>query len=306
MQGVIQRFEKELKIKLQYKSTGIQSEEDILLRAFSSSCKTKRDFDWQNDERVDKDEFKIAMEKVGIMIPNNIERDQLFKYYDTDKNGVLYFREFTAKLYGQPYVGDRKGNFQIRSSEQLAEDFRAVLVKRGVKGFIGMKRSFNIMDDNKSGTLDMYEFTKGMVDYRLGFTEGEIQRLFDYFDYDKSGDIDYEEFIRAVRGPMKVGRKNIVNLAFEKLDKDGNGWIDIDEIRGLYTPKRHPDVVSNKKTEDQILQEFMATFEASHAMRNNNTPNYVVTKQEFEEYYNNISATIEDDAHFKLIIENAW
>ena len=37
----------------------------------------------------------------------------------------------------------------------------------------------------------------------------------------------------------------------------------------------------------QILQEFLETFETAHAMRNNDAPNYVVTKEEFEEWYNN-------------------
>lgn len=41
-------------------------------------------------------------------------------------------------------------------------------------------------------------------------------------------------------------------------------------------------------------------------MRNNEAPNYVVTKEEFEEYYNSISASIDDDAYFKLMMENAW
>jgi len=58
---------------------------------------------------------------------------------------------------------------------------------------------------------------------------------------------------------------------------------------------KHPDVISRKKKEDQILQEFLETFETAHSLRNNNTPNYVVTKEEFEEYYNNISASIDDD-----------
>jgi len=41
-------------------------------------------------------------------------------------------------------------------------------------------------------------------------------------------------------------------------------------------------------------------------MRSNNTPNHVVTKEEFTEYYNNISASIDDDNYFKLMINNAW
>jgi hypothetical protein len=41
-------------------------------------------------------------------------------------------------------------------------------------------------------------------------------------------------------------------------------------------------------------------------MRNNEAPDHVVTKEEFEEYYNNISASIEDDAYFTLMINNSW
>lgn len=105
---------------------------------------------------------------------------------------------------------------------------------------------------------------------------------------------------------MNPNRKKIVAQAYKKLDKDGNGWIDINDIRGVYTANKHPDVMAGKKTEDQILQEFLETFETAHAMRNNETPNYVVTKEEFEEYYNNISASIDDDSYFKLMMENAW
>ena len=41
-------------------------------------------------------------------------------------------------------------------------------------------------------------------------------------------------------------------------------------------------------------------------MRNNNAPDHVVTKEEFEEYYNNISASIDDDKYFELMMNNAW
>lgn len=65
-------------------------------------------------------------------------------------------------------------------------------------------------------------------------------------------------------------------------------------------------MVSGKKSEDMILQEFLETFETAHSMRNNQAPDHVVTKEEFEEYYNNISASIEDDAYFTTMINQAW
>lgn len=188
----------------------------------------------------------------------------------------------------------------------MAEALRAKLVSRGARGFIGLQRQFKIMDDNNSKSLDKYEFTKAMTDYMLGFSETEIQKLFAYFDFDRSGAIEFDEFIRAIRGPMSPQRKKIVMQAFKKLDKDGGGWIDISDIRGVYNCSRHPDVISGKKTEDQILGEFLETFETAHSMRNSEAPNHVVTKEEFEEYYNNISASIEDDAYFTTMMNNAW
>ena len=50
----------------------------------------------------------------------------------------------------------------------------------------------------------------------------------------------------------------------------------------------------------------MQTFEIAHSIRNSDAPNYVVTKEEFEEYYNNISMSIDRDDYFELMMNNAW
>jgi Ca2+-binding EF-hand superfamily protein len=162
------------------------------------------------------------------------------------------------------------------------------------------------MDDDNSKSLDKNEFNKAMGDFALGFTVQQTSALFDYFDVDKGGSIDYDEFLRAIRGPMNNTRKTIVAQAFKKLDKDGNGWIDINDVRGVYNGKHHPDVKSGKKSEDDILKEFLATFEMAHSIRNNDAPNYVVTKEEFTEYYNMVSTSIDDDKYFLQMIKSAW
>jgi Ca2+-binding EF-hand superfamily protein len=155
-------------------------------------------------------------------------------------------------------------------------------------------------------SLDKYEFNKAMQDYMLGFSEGEIARLFTFFDYDRSGLVEYDEFLRTVRGPMNPNRKAIVAKAFSVLDKDKGGFVDINDIRGVYNASRHPDVLAGKKTEQQILQEFLETFETAHNMRNNDAPDHIVTKAEFEEYYNNVSASIDRDDYFETMMNSAW
>jgi hypothetical protein len=52
--------------------------------------------------------------------------------------------------------------------------------------------------------------------------------------------------------------------------------------------------------------EFLETFETHHSLRNNNAPDHIVTKDEFDEYYNNISASIDNDEYFVLMMNNAW
>jgi calcyphosin len=190
--------------------------------------------------------------------------------------------------------------------DDLVDRLRKKLASRGARGIIGLSKQFRIMDDNRSMSLDKYEFTKAMQDYMLGFSEGELSTLFRTFDFDHSGLIDYDEFLRVLRGPMNPFRKSLTGKAFAKLDRDGNGYVDINDLRGVYSAAKHPDVISGKKTEQQILQEFLETFETAHNMRNNDAPDHIVTKEEFEEYYNTVSASIDDDQYFSVMITSAW
>jgi Ca2+-binding EF-hand superfamily protein len=137
------------------------------------------------------------------------------------------------------------------------------------------------MDDNNSRSLDMNEFGKAIKDYKLGFTEQETKALYKYFDVNNDGEIQYDEFLRHIRGPMPACRTKFVMQAFDILDKDGSGWIDITDVKDVYNGSKHPDVISGKKSEDDILLEFLETFETHHNISNSEAPDHVVTKEEF-------------------------
>jgi len=48
------------------------------------------------------------------------------------------------------------------------------------------------------------------------------------------------------------------------MDKNGNGEIELEDIQGTYNARFHPDVKAGKKTEDEVLMEFLETFETHH------------------------------------------
>ncbi len=54
-------------------------------------------------------------------------------------------------------------------------------------------------------------------------------------------------------------------------------------------------MIQGKKSEDEILLEFLETFETHHKSANSTAPDHIVTAEEFEEYYNSVSSSIDND-----------
>lgn len=101
-----------------------------------------------------------------------------------------------------------------------------------------------------------------MRDFQIDIADGDIQKVFNFFDRDKNGQINYDEFLLGVRGPINNFRKKLVEQAFVKFDRDGSGAVTVEDLKGLYNAKFHPDVKAGKKTEEQVFKEFLNTFEA--------------------------------------------
>lgn len=111
-----------------------------------------------------------------------------------------------------------------------------------------------------------------------------------------------------IRGEMNSTREAIAMKAFKIMDKDGSGQLDINDIRGTYNAKQHPDVKSGKKTEDEILGEFLDTFEDHFAdmKGNEDSRDGIINMVEWLEYYNNVSMSIDTDEYFKVMMNSAW
>lgn len=264
-------------------------------------------FDIDNSGDLSPDEFAKAIEKIGIQIPTKQDLKTLFSLYDADGSGTIDYKEFCSEIFGFEVGGSSKAKANGNSNpEKLVTRLREKIATRGARGMIGLQRNFKIMDDDNDGTLDKYEFSKAMKDFAVGFTEQEVSTLFNYFDADRDNTLSFDEFLFTIRGPMNATRKKIVNKAFDTMDKDGNGFLDIKDLKGVYDASRHPDVIQGKRTENQILQEYLETFEAHHNMRNNNAPDGIITRDEYLMYYANVSCSIDRDDYFVQMMTSSW
>jgi Ca2+-binding EF-hand superfamily protein len=139
------------------------------------------------------------------------------------------------------------------------------------------------MDDNNSKTLDREEFRKALRDFKIDVPDDQILVVFNAFDLNRDGTIDYNEFLRIVRGDLSSARLPFVKRAFQKLDRDGSGIVDINDIREVYNAsKMHHNIMNGAQADGQI------------------------TLDEFIEYYTNVSASIDNDEYFALMMNNSW
>lgn len=56
---------------------------------------------------------------------------------------------------------------------------------------------------------------------------------------------------------------------------------------------------SGKCTPEQVYEEFMSMWDTQN-------PDGIVTKDEFVEYFRDVSASIDTDEYFQVMMQNAW
>jgi Ca2+-binding EF-hand superfamily protein len=202
-----------------------------------------------------------------------------------------------AETFAKPAYAPAK--IEDDETEKLLKDLKDSLYQHGARGIVGLGRKFRIMDDDGSNTLDYDEFRKCLAEHAFDLSDTQQRKIFKHFDQDNSGSISYDEFLVGIRGQLNERRKSLVLLAFNVLDLDKSGIITLDEIVKCYNCDKHPEVLSGKKSKGEVFREFLDTFDGGEK-------DGQVTPDEFCRYYSNVSASIDDDDYFELMIRNAW
>lgn len=195
-------------------------------------------------------------------------------------------------------VDDR--HFVELTPAMIMDKVKAVLLERnGVHGIRGLGRMFRIIDDGGDGGLDREDFKWGLYDYGVRISDQEFTMLLDAFDTNGDGVISFDEFLVALRGDMSPARLAVVQEAFEKLDVTGDGKVTLADLEKLYDASHHQEVLQGKKTQEEVLSDFLSQWDTIDQ-------DGVVSLEEFQRYYRDVSASVDTDEYFEQMVRNAW
>jgi len=216
--------------------------------------------------------------------------------YEREKKNIEFMRTTGHDLNaGNPY---QNKELEMENFENIKARVIEVCKQRSGNGIRGLRVMFKQMDNNRNGSLDPVEFKYGMRDYGIDITEKELTAILKHFDTNRDGKLSFDEFLRAISGDLNQRRLDMVHQAYAVLDKDGSGLVTIADIEIAYDVSQHPDFQSGRKSAQEVLLEFMSVWETRKR-------DGIVTVEEFEDYYKDMSASIDSDDYFELMIRNA-
>ena len=259
-------------------------------------------FDLDGFGTIEFSEFTRALESMGCAFPE-FEQRALFAKYDKDGNNKLDYEEFSAwfAIRGSGNNPNVNPVFGIAREppNQVLNKIKDTLKARGANGIRGLGLVFRRMDNNGDKKMDRNEFMWGLRENGHTLSPSEFERIFKFFDKNNDGKISYDEFLVGIRGDMTDRRIKLVMMAYKKLDRDGSGLVELNDIAAAYDVTQHPKFKTGEMSKNDILSEFMAQWDKN--VRDNK-----VTTDEFIDYYRDVSASIDEDDYFELMIRNAW
>jgi Ca2+-binding EF-hand superfamily protein len=342
--SMIKVFEKELKNKVAMKTSGRLTEESVLLKAFkyfdldnTGYCDQKKFiqtllkigitgfsddnlreiYNYYSNGNPDID-YK---EYVGILYNNqsiinedrNINTENISNQNNSPQKNFNNFNNnnnnnFNNNNNNNFNNNNENNNNNNENQENVYEKIKMKLMLRGISGLIALENNFRNLDEDNSQTIGINQFKKCLNNFRFNLPDDDIIQIFSDLDQEQTGKINYDEFIRVVRGEIPENRKKIVeNIFYKVLDKNKNGNTNLEIINNEFVAKNHPDVLNGKKNEEEILQEFINTFEGNHYYLNGDDgTDGIVDLNEFIDYYESVSSFIKNDDDFENLVNCVW
>ena len=233
-------------------------------------------------------------------------KKKLYEEEPKEESNIEYNNYINKKQYqNQNQTQYQKFSYQAEGESAL-NILKDIIYQRGTRGILGMRRSFMIDDEDNAHILTFENFYKYINNFLIPLSRNQAIALFKLYDKKNAGEIIYDNLINEIVGNLSDERKYLINLAYEKIS-GGKEAININVMRNKFYPAGHPDVVVGRRTEQEVLSEFLDNMDYHFNLLNQGrNDEEEITNQDFIDFYRYISVGIISDGDFKKIINGVW
>jgi Ca2+-binding EF-hand superfamily protein len=225
----------------------------------------------------------LSQEKKGVITIDTPSRSQ------TDENLWLVLgasspeQEFDESLIKNEVV----------NRFTLEKKMKHLLTERGVYGMRFLHKVFRCLDADRQGSLDENDFRWGLQSGKIFLSEEELAYLIK--TYSAQDRVSYHLFLNDLRGKLNENRYKSIIEAYKRVEKVTGKKMTLEEMGKIYDAKRHPEVLTAKKTEKEAFNEFVWSWD-------NIKPDYAIELEEFAAYFEDLSCMIPRDDHFEYLL----
>lgn len=177
---------------------------------------------------------------------------------------------------------------------------RFALRQLGCDTFATLSRRYRSARDRQGGAIDVEEFQDLLNSIGVGAASADLFELLRAMDLDCRGAVHFEELLSVIRGPLTPARLLVVREAWGMLlDADGGGGHNVvssQTLQAMYVPAAHPDAEARRRSQREVLLDFLAEFGNAAEVHFN----------QFHSYYEGVSAGIEKDTYFAYFVRSTW
>ena len=256
----------------------------------------------------------ITSNSQNIMPNRNLPEEKKYGKikYNPITNEFRTLENYSNTRNNNNNIGNKKNiNFTPMNISEIPSliKLKNALIKRGMKSIFIIQRMLYMYDKNQTGEIPFNKFCEIFEIYNINISREEIFEFFEAIDKEHKGIIRYNDFITILINDINPDRKILIRNLFDKLKK-GINYILVDDIKKYFNPDRHPDVIEKVKTRDELAFEFFDSLEIFKEyninLLNENIIKGIMTYNEFENYFKEISLSIIDDKLFDYIINFCW
>lgn len=208
---------------------------------------------------------------------------------------------------------ENKSNMNINSMNisdiPSINKLKTLLAMRGMKSIFIIQRMLYIYDKNQSGEIPFDKLCDIFEIYNINITKEEIFEFFEIIDKEHKGFIKYNDLILILINDINTNRRILIQYLFDKLRKKKQ-FVILNDIKKYFNPDSHPDVIEKNKSREEIAFDFFDSLEVFREyninLKNENIINGVMSYKDFENYFKEISLSINDDKLFEFIIKYCW